>query len=138
MFLGWFRTKIFFWKFLFYAIWVPFEDVLLTGHKNPHLYNTHFEKISILWFNVHIDFHIETTVDTTLIMPLTEPMNNFIGKPRGIASRTSDAPTSRTASTEIKRNSLLHHVLLLNMYRGRNNHETNVMVKQIIWAGHGS
>ena len=124
-----FVSKIFIWCYLS-TVWGCFIN---WPQKYPH-----FEKISILWFNVHIDFHIETTVDTTLIMPLTEPMNNFIGKPRGIASRTSDAPTSRTASTEIKRNSLLHHVLLLNMYRGRNNHEANVMVKQIIWAGRGS
>lgn len=92
-----FRSETF-WNFYFFGfIGVPFEDVLLTGHKNIHiLKNIHF-----LWLNVHIDFHIETTMDTTLIMPLTNPMNKSFYSKTARSRRTS--PTTRTGPTEIKR-----------------------------------
>ena len=84
-----FRSETF-WNFYFFGlIGVPFEDVLLTGHKNIHiLKNIHF-----LWSNVHIDFHIETTMDTTLIMPLTNPMNKSFYSKTARSRRTS--PTTR-------------------------------------------
>ena len=84
-----FRSETF-WNFYYFGfIGVPFEDVLLTGHKNIHiLKNIHF-----LWLNVHIDFHIETTMDTTLIMPLTNPMNKSFYSKTARSRRTS--PTTR-------------------------------------------